>query len=97
MTQIGTGSVYEYDIVSAYPSVTADLPTMEGVWLRGRRSPWGLHTVRFSFPNDLPWYPLPYRTPTGSVIFPQNGLGVYCTPELELAKRLSNALAVGSM
>ena len=85
LTSIGTGSVREYDIVSAYPAALEHLPSMEGTWLTGLRSPWALYRVRFAFPKDLPWYPLPYRTSTGAVLFPQTGEGIYCVPEFAAA------------
>ncbi len=80
---------YDYDVRSAYPSAMAVLPDLRGEWLHSSypqfdSSVFGLWHVRFSFPTRL-WYPLFYRCPDGTILFPQTGEGWYHTCEISSA------------
>lgn len=88
MCQVGkhNGTVYHYDINSAYPSVFADLPSLKsGAWVHGDTAnpPPGftLVRVRWRFRDGLPFYPLFYRQSDGSIIYPRDGEGWYWFPE----------------
>lgn len=89
------GTVYHYDINSAYPSHACDLPSLaNGEWAHwtGPAVPpdyvhgftlchvaWDLRARG----GDL--YPFPYRYPNGSVHYPGQGEGWYWRPEVEAA------------
>jgi hypothetical protein len=92
-----TKRLYAYDIASAYPAIAASLPSMQnGRWLRlvnpvrsdiDRAS--SLSVVRLKthgFPK-APFYPLPYRTPKGSILFPRAVHGWYMQAEAAAAYR----------
>ena len=77
-----------YDIASAYPAQIAQLPSMEGGKWVYRKSPtreeieqsnmlsmFRVETYNFKF--DLPFYPFPFRTKNGAIMFPANVKGVY--------------------
>lgn len=78
--------VWCYDINSAYPAATRDLPCLAHArWVRRRRpveGP-GLHLVRWS--GDGPWGPFPVRREVGSLVYPSDGAGWYWWPEVEAA------------
>lgn len=78
--------IYLYDLASAYPSICVTLPSMEdGRWL------WKANPTREEIENsnilsmfkvtmrryatDLPFYPLPFRTESGSIMFPPEIVG----------------------
>lgn len=82
------GTIYEYDLASAYPSIAVDLPTMKnGHWeyvVNPTReqvenaciiSMFQLRTHGYEW--NLPFYALPYRKSSGAIMFPANVNGVY--------------------
>jgi hypothetical protein len=101
------GSLFVYDIASAYPAAMVEFSSMKGGrWLLYRRNgaPQSLRElraeieqaslvsifkIRFEFPfieklatnpinsKFIPFFPLPYRTKGGGIIFPANGYGCY--------------------
>ena len=80
---IGTfeGPIYGYDLVSAYPAATADLPCLEHArWRHTKRErhigPHGHALVRFHLERtsrEAWWGPLPVRLPRGQIVFPRSG------------------------
>jgi hypothetical protein len=83
-----TGALYEYDIASAYPAIACEIPTMkDGVWELVENptredvftaSPQSMFEVKtHNYSHDLPFYALPYRTHTGSIMFPPHVWGYY--------------------
>lgn len=93
------GVVWKYDINSAYPATMPDLPTLRrGTWTLHDRKPkpqqivpYGLYEVRWSFPDDLPFYPFFWRTRAGGILFPPAGVnwvwGVELLAALECGAR----------
>ena len=91
-------NLYGYDVSSAYPYHLSTLPSMAGGYWQMHVSPgWStliaagsnplsMFKLRASFSDELPFYPLPYRTPDGSIYFPQNVYGVYMADEYAAAK-----------
>jgi hypothetical protein len=84
--------LYGYDIASAYPSIAADLSSMEGgAFIRcdaGRIQSLdrlSLVRLRATFVQGMPFYPLPYRTPQASILFPRETHGVYMVEEVRAA------------
>lgn len=76
--------VYSDDIASAYPSIIQNLPSLQGKWSReydGNSVP--LYRVRYKYDRGLPFYPLPYRTRQGAVLFSADGEGWYWGYELK--------------
>lgn len=84
------GSVYDYDVNSAYPSVMIDLPCMaHGQWIKGEGEPplgFTLVHVVYDFADDLPFYPFFYRNEHKQIRFPAQGEGWYWYPEFEAAQ-----------
>jgi hypothetical protein len=83
-----SASVQLYDIASAYPAQITQLPSMEGGKWEYRQSPTreeieqsnmlSMFRVKtYNFRYDLPFYPFPFRTKTGAIMFPANVMGVY--------------------
>ena len=83
-----TGPLYEYDIASAYPAKATDLPSMkDGTWelvdnpTREQvfaSSALSMFEVSTSgYAANLPFYALPYRTPSHSIMFPMHVWGYY--------------------
>ena len=85
LCQIGAGKLYDYDLNSAYPAQTVQLPSGIGRWVRGEHSLFSVHRVAFAFSAGLPWYPLFVRVPIG-VQYPSIGEGWYHRSELEAAE-----------
>jgi hypothetical protein len=90
------GTLYQYDINSAYPSALAELPDLHNArWFR--TSKWDPHLfgfwrVRWQLPKHSCWGLFPVRgarLPTGrrsvSLLYPIEGEGVYCTDEVAAA------------
>jgi len=88
------GKVYNYDISSAYPYQTAFLPCLKcGKWehvtskktLRRRIEQGRLALVhalpRRSEASPDAWGPLPWRSPDGTILFPQSSGGVWVWKE----------------
>jgi hypothetical protein len=87
-----------YDIASAYPAQIAQLPSMEGGKWVYRKNPtreeieqsnmlsmFRVETYNLRF--DLPFYPLPFRTKNGAIMFPANVKGVYIRDDVVAAFR----------
>jgi hypothetical protein len=83
-----TGVLYEYDVASAYPAQACELPSMkDGQWELVERptreqvftaSALSMFEVKtHNYAHDLPFYALPYRTYTGSIMFPPNVWSYY--------------------
>ena len=94
-------SVYDYDVNSAYPSVMAELPCLaHGKWRHGLGSipnaigKFTLVHCKFDFADDLPFYPLFYRTDKMQISFPQQGEGWYWLPEYEAALQCPGVVEV---
>lgn len=82
------GPVYAHDIVSAYPSVMAELPCLaHGQWVRsnGKYSPdqsrFTLWRLTYDAQDIRGFHPFPWRDETGHVYFPPLSNGWYWTPE----------------
>jgi hypothetical protein len=82
-----------YDIASAYPAQIAQLPSMEGGKWVYRKNPTReeieqsnmlsmFRVETYNFKYDLPFYPFPFRTKTGAIMFPANVKGVYMRDEV---------------
>lgn len=83
-----SGTVYDYDINSAYPSVQAHLPCLAGgTWRKGKEitSDYSLIKCRYDFIDDAPFYPLFFRSEHMQINFPQCGCGWYWYPEFKIA------------
>jgi hypothetical protein len=83
------GTLYGYDIASAYPSAATGLPSLVAAWepcCIDSLSGLALARVWWQFPEGLSWYPLPYRNPTGTIVFGSQGEGWYWAPEVEAAR-----------
>lgn len=87
------GPICNYDICSAYPFAASQLPNLNhGKWVHHtgaishsdakRMDKMTLFRVRFYFHNDRLYYPFPYRTMGGSVIFPKRGERWIMGPEV---------------
>lgn len=93
------GPVYDYDINSAYPSVNQQMPCMlHGRWLYGETDnpPEGFTMVhvKFDFADDMPFYPLFYRTDKMQISFPGQGEGIYWYPEYQAALACAGTVEV---
>lgn len=87
------GTVYEYDLNSAYPNAIQHLPCLShGEWVQGTDvDQFGVYRIRFNGPfrnrDDALYEPKPlwHRNPDGTVVFmPVDGW--YWTPEAELVR-----------
>ena len=81
------GPLYDYDLTSAYPYAITRLPKISERELirvreRDRENRIGVYLVRWSLPGGLSYYPYPYRTRSGNVYFPREGLGWLLSPEI---------------
>lgn len=91
-----SGPVRGHDISSAYPYQTTQLPCLDcGNWKWVERpDPEQLQTALVNFAlSDIgarePWGPLPFRTDTGSIVFPRAiGDGWVWSPEYVAARRI---------
>jgi DNA polymerase type B, organellar and viral len=78
--------IYRYDINSAYPSNAITLPSYRGATWKlsdtwnGNSS--SLVHVRWSF-KEAPFYPLFFREPDGTILYPQHGEGIYYGAEIK--------------
>lgn len=85
------GKVYHYDINSAYPFAMLHLPSLcGGRWEHVTSFPAYLSTftllkVSWAFPESCPLYPFPYRTTSGSILFPPHGKNWVWFPEYSAA------------
>lgn len=88
--------VYEYDINSAYPHIIRALPCLwHGRWIHNRihsrtndpmSEMWAdgrvtIGHVRWNYPHNTPFGPLPHRNKQGNVTFPLRGAGWYWSLE----------------
>lgn len=100
------GTLYDYDINSAYPYAIAHLPKWHAndlVWVDGMdtRHRMGMYFVRWALPDGCNFYPFPFRAKSGNVFFPREGAGWYMSPEVEAALsnwpegELYNPLSIG--
>lgn len=84
--------VYRYDINSAYPFAALSLPSYAGAnWSLDKQwngKPYSIVEVEWSYSTDRPFYPLWYRLPNGSILYPKRGRGRYYG--VELASLLDN-------
>lgn len=83
------GTVWDYDINSAYPHVMSDLPCLaHGSWSTGEGDPppgFTLVHCEYKFAEGLPFYPLFYRTKAMQICFASRGEGIYWYPEYDAA------------
>lgn len=86
-----TGTVFRYDINSAYPSACLELPSYAGaVWTfdqEWNKKPYSIVEVEWSYRNEAPFYPLWYRLPNGSILYPKDGRGRYFGSEIQTLSR----------
>lgn len=81
-------SIYRYDINSAYPSAALALPSYAGCeWTFDPK--WNgddnaIIDVEWSYREEAPFYPLWYRCPDGTILYPRSGRGRYYGPEIRL-------------
>lgn len=81
------GIVHCYDINSAYPAATRQLPTLsESRWCKGNGrfgKEFGLYRVKWEFKQGKGIaFPFPYRCRNGTILFPPSGEGWYWYPEI---------------
>jgi len=88
------GTVYNYDINSAYPANMVGLPcplcTKWRELPKGTEPPPGvryLAEVVFDHPDDAVWCGLPVRMKDGFLRWPRKGRGAYWSVEIEAAKK----------
>jgi hypothetical protein len=85
-----------YDIASAYAAQIAQLPSMEGgKWVYCKNPTREeidqsnmlsvLRVETYNFKYDLPFYPFPFRTKSGAIMFPANVKGVYMRDDVVAA------------
>lgn len=81
--------LYDYDIVSAYPTSAQHLPSLTGAKAKVHdgyvKSPYAVYLLNWEGIEDTPLMPFPVRYSGGSICYPSNGRGWYHTPEVELA------------
>ena len=92
------GTVYEYDINSAYPSIIQNLPAEGGEWTYFKKSGWNKpdiqdheHVLLHVKYNSTDKYvgPFPHREPGGHIMFyPLRGAGWYWKREFDAAQRM---------
>lgn len=89
------GPVHHADINSAYPHHFRNLPSLAGgTWRKyaGRSAPderFSLVHVVYHFLPGMPFYPLFFREPNGSILYPERGSGWYWFPEFDAARQFS--------
>lgn len=87
------GPIYQYDINSAYPAITRQLPCLtHGSWRRVTQRPDRGTAVWFGqihFNHDAPryLYNLPVRLDNGNIQYPRQANGVYWSTEIEAAEK----------
>lgn len=83
--------LYDYDIISAYPSKAISLPVLtDGIWkevdyVPGRN--WTLYRVKWNLPKQSTFTPFPVRK-GGDIFYPSNGEGTYHAVEVDAAMRV---------
>lgn len=104
-----SGTLWEYDIRSAYPDQMRNLPCLAcGHWeARDDYNPgtisvhevdWNVYRKDDAFPDRNQtsgfWPPFPFRGRTGNIHFPANGKGWYYSVEIDSARRLHPGNAI---
>ena len=84
------GTVYEYDLKSAYPAAMLQLPCLiHGIWKRGIHSPIYIAKAEWNLPfKPSSAMPFPVRRKDGSVYYPSRGEGWYWSYEIEPIRTL---------
>lgn len=88
--------LYSYDINSAYPAICARLPSMRGgEWIYHKKvtremlASWSVVSMvalkSFGAAKAALWFPLPYRTEKGAILFPAAVNGYYMADEARAA------------
>lgn len=78
--------VYDADINSAYPTITAQLPNMNGTWKLSREieSEWSLIHIKWNLSSDTTrFYPFFYRDADACISYPTRGENWVHLPELQ--------------
>lgn len=75
------GPVYEYDINSAYPTAARNLPSLKtATWEWCNEwdgDPLSIVDIKWHIRGERPFYPLWYRLYDGTILYPQEGRGMY--------------------
>lgn len=84
--------LWDYDIISAYPSKAIGLPDLaNGTWkeLEGydEKADWAIYDTEWSLATDTILSPFPVRR-SGSIYYPRNGRGTYHGVEVKAAKEI---------
>ena len=74
------GTVYHYDLSSAYPWAMTRTPRMGPRWERCEPADGLLYKLHWKA-NPAPFYPLPFRQGDGTLCFPREGTGYVWAPE----------------
>lgn len=86
--------VYHYDICSAYPWATAQLPSLVGKWeevsdfIPGKK--WALYQVEYDFRSvweRTRYGPFPWRAKHQQIFYPRRGRGIFWAHEVEVVRR----------
>ena len=85
---------YQYDMRSAYPWAMTQLPSFVGTWTKYKgdpgQLPYAMYLIEWSgYDNPALPAPLPYRTKSGSIVYPAQGKALIWSPEIELIRSLS--------
>ena len=86
------GHCFQYDIISAYPSVMRELSSLEGCTEEYTDEfipdyPYAVYLVEWDIPDDVPVTPFPFRNKDGTIDYPYVGSGYYWFPEVDAALR----------
>lgn len=97
------GPVYQADINSAYASIYRDLPCLvHGIWhsvgstQELDSTALSVREYHFSHNARVSLCGLPVRTPSGAIIFPRAGNGIYWSHEVQAAAPYFDGLATGA-
>lgn len=89
------GPVYHYDICSAYPWATSQLPSLIGEWRETseyeEHERWALYQIEYDFSSvweQTRYGPLPWRCKDQHIYYPKTGRGIFWSPEVEIVRRL---------
>lgn len=86
------GTVYAYDLISAYPAALRSAPCLAcGEWFRGFKRDATHVLARVSWNLDGNVMPFPWRAPDGSIYFARRGRGWYWFSEISAAWRALDA------
>lgn len=89
--QLGEFSgVHAYDVVSAYPSVIENLPSLTNMKQYTTldyepENPYVIYHIKWKLPPDTLIAPFPFRAPDGGIHYPLEGEGYYWSCEVETA------------